>query len=306
MKKIIFSLSIAIVIGGIYVYTKVGNQHIPTNLQISPEISSYNTQIPSLEVENNEQGEEYIIINDEEIHKFKQFDSALKFAKINGYNEIYFQDKDTLIWKEDIVLKDRIILKVPHLLQYPELARGCEVTSLAMILNYYGYQVDKMELAEKVKKDNTPYLVDEEGKIHYGNPYDGFVGNIYSVKEMGYGVYHEPIADLAKEYVNQKVIDITGSEFKDVLSFVSRGNPIWIVTNATFKALEESSFDIWHTPTGIVKITKRMHSVVITGYDKEYVYVNDPLHSMANRKINKKEFQDAWEQMGNQAIVILE
>ncbi|RUQ24224.1 hypothetical protein ELQ35_21975 [Peribacillus cavernae] len=43
--------------------------------------------------------------------------------------------------------------------QYPELPRGCEVTSLAMLLHYYDVKVSKMELADKVKKDPTPSIL---------------------------------------------------------------------------------------------------------------------------------------------------
>ena len=63
---------------------------------------------------------------------------------------------------------------------------------------------------------------------------------------------------------------------------------------------------MWHTPTGIVKITYRLHSVVVTGVSDEIIYINDPLSTRKNRAVNKEQFKKAWEQMGNQAIAILE
>ena len=51
------------------------------------------------------------------------------------------------------ILKRKILLDVPTILQKPELPRGCEVTSLAMMLNYAGIEVNKMELAEKINKE---------------------------------------------------------------------------------------------------------------------------------------------------------
>lgn len=305
MKKIVISLMIGIIIGGIYACTQMVREAIPTNLQISSQKDSNNEIVNNEYLLKNRNQGNYMIIEDENTYRFEEFYQALKFIRLNEFNKIYFQDKKRLIWKNNTTLKDKVVLDIPHLQQYPELARGCEVTSLTMMLNYYGYKVDKMELAEKVKKDKTPYMVKKDGKIQYGNPYDGFVGDIYNINNNGYGVYHGPMTELAKEYAGEDVIDLTGIEFEDLLYFMDKEIPIWIVTNATFKELEENAFEIWHTPTGIVKITKRMHSVVITGYDKDYIYVNDPLYTRANRKLNKKDFKEAWEQMGRQAIVIM-
>ncbi|MGL6173197.1 MAG: C39 family peptidase [Cellulosilyticaceae bacterium] len=304
MKKSLFSL-LLILIGGLYGYTKWVNQDIPTNLSITTEKKRESRDEIKREKEL-ETKEFYYVTGDKQSYYFESFDKAYKYANTHQYKEIYFKYNNTLIWKKDKALKEKVLLKVPHYLQYPELARGCEVTSLAMLLNYYGYEVDKMRLAEEIKKDNTPYYKGNDGKIFYGNPYEGFVGDIYDINKKGYGVYHGPVASLARQYAGGKIVDLTGAEFIDVLKLVEQGYPVWVVINGAFKSLEEDAFEIWHTPTGLVKITKRMHAVVITGYDKDYIYINDPLYQKPNRKLNKREFKLAWEQMGNQAIIILE
>jgi uncharacterized protein YvpB len=194
-----------------------------------------------------------------------------------------------------------LITGVPLIMQKPELDRGCEVTSLAMLLQHAGVEVGKMELAEKIKKVHTPYKK-QNGIIYYGNPYEGFVGDIYTFENMGYGVYHGPVADLAEEYLPGKIVDMTGNTFEDVLGKVEKGKPVWIIINADFKALPKNEFRTWNTPTGQIQITWKEHSVVITGFDKENVYFNDPLHNKKNRKMPLKDFQAAWEQMGSQAI----
>jgi uncharacterized protein YvpB len=127
---------------------------------------------------------------------------------------------------------------------------------------------------------------------------------MYSLRRNGYGVYHGPIYELAHDYFEEAALDLTGLDFTDILWFVSNGNPVWFVSNSTYAPLGEDSFEIWHTPTGIVKITKRMHAAVITGYDEKYVYINDPLRTPANLKRDRENFKDAWEQMGSQAVVI--
>jgi uncharacterized protein YvpB len=199
------------------------------------------------------------------------------------------------------VNKFTLVKNVPLLQQKPELDRGCEVTSLAMVLQHAGVDVDKMELAERIRKVYTPYKNDN-GVYYYGNPNDGFVGDIYTFNKMGYGVYHKPVADLAEEYLPGRIVDMSGSSFKDLLVKVKKGKPVWIITNADFKALPKSEFHTWNTPTGQVEITWKEHSVVITGFDKQNVYFNDPLYHKKNRKMPLKNFKAAWEQMGSQAI----
>ncbi|MBY6037118.1 C39 family peptidase [Fictibacillus nanhaiensis] len=196
----------------------------------------------------------------------------------------------------------RILIKeVPHIQQKPELDRGCEVTSLAMLLQHAGVDVGKMELAKKIKKVDTPYRK-INGKYYYGNPNDGFVGDIYTFDNMGYGVYHEPIANLAENYLPGRINDISGSSFEDVLKEVKSGKPVWIIINSDFKTLPESEFRTWNTPTGQVQITWKEHSVVVTGFDENNVYFNDPLYHVKNRKLPLENFKEAWKQMGSQAI----
>ncbi|KAB3529988.1 hypothetical protein F8154_14275 [Alkaliphilus pronyensis] len=211
------------------------------------------------------------------------------------------QQEKTAIIKE---LSDSTILKVPLVLQYPELPRGCEVTSLAMLLQYAGVDVDKMTLAREVKKDPTAYQI-RNGKVYFGNPYNGFVGDMYTMKNPGLGVYYGPILELAEAYMGDRIVNLTGGSFDDIYYFLNQEIPVWIITNARYRKLTNEYFQTWQTPTGPVKITYRMHSVLITGYDENYIYFNDPLVNNQNRKVNKEDFEEAWIQMGRQAITYL-
>ncbi|MGG5252618.1 C39 family peptidase [Neobacillus sp. SM06] len=200
-----------------------------------------------------------------------------------------------------VKIKDRVLLNAPAVSQFPELPRGCEVTSLAMMLNQAGIQTNKMELAEKIKKDPTPLKIDN-GQIFYGNPNDGFVGNMYDLNQAGFGVYHKPIAELANSFLPGKIKDLTGASFEELTTHLSDGRSVWVIINTSFKKLDDNQFQTWDTPTGKVKITYKEHSVLLTGYDKQFVYFNDPLSGEKNKKAPLKEFADAWVQMGSQAI----
>lgn len=239
------------------------------------------------------------------INDYNSFSDAVFFAKEKEKPIIYYKNNKNVIWSDSMSIRKKVLLDIPVILQNPELPRGCEVTSLAMLLNYAGIEVDKNELAGKIKKDKTP-LYQKEERIYFGNPNDGFVGDMYSLNNPGYGVYNGPIEELMKEYLPNQTINLTGCEFEDLFYFISRGSPVWVITNSTYKILDESEFDIWMTPTGPVEITFSLHAVLITGYDENNIYINDPLYVKQNIKVNKDTFINAWNQMGRQAISYIE
>ena len=210
----------------------------------------------------------------------------LTFFNIQSGKEAEFSNND-----EKVILPN-----VPLIQQLPELDRGCEVTSLAMLLQYAGVSVDKMQLASEIKKVN---FLDDGVR---GNPNEGFVGNIYTFSESGYGVYHEPLFQLAKKYLPNKAVDLTGKSIEGMYKSVKSGQPVVMITNATFAPLDEDEFTTWETNSGDVSITYNEHCVVLVGYDKEFVYIRDPLSESLDVKVPRDSFEEAWMQMGSQAI----
>ena len=205
---------------------------------------------------------------------------------------------------EVIPIKSQVLLHAPIIWQMPELPRGCEVTSLAMLLQYQDVQVDKLTLAREVKKNPAEYRLNN-GKIYFGDPNEGFVGNMYTYTQPGLGVYHKPIAELAELYLPGKIKDLTGADFQELKIHLSDNRPVWIITNTEYKRLDDSFFQTWHTPNGEVKVTTKEHSVLVTGYDKSSIFFNDPLTGEKNKKAPIKDFVEAWVQMGRQAITYL-
>ncbi|PEP25533.1 hypothetical protein CN580_08960 [Bacillus wiedmannii] len=210
----------------------------------------------------------------------------LTFFNIQSGEEADFSNND-----EKVILSN-----VPLIQQLPELDRGCEVTSLAMMLQYAGITVDKMQLANEIKK------VDFMNDGVRGNPNEGFVGNIYTFSESGYGVYHGPLFQLAKKYLPNKAVDLTGKSIEELYKSVKSGQPVVMITNAIFAPLDEDEFTTWETNSGDVSITYNEHCVVLIGYDEEFVYIRDPLEDSLDVKVPRGKFEKAWMQMGSQAI----
>ncbi|MGL4818569.1 MAG: C39 family peptidase [Bacilli bacterium] len=197
-----------------------------------------------------------------------------------------------------------VTLNVPHIRQLPELPRGCEVTSLAMMLQEAGIRVTKMELANAIAKDKTPYLAKADG-IHWGNPHEGFVGSMADATKPGYGVYIEPLIALAEEYIPNRVVNFTGQQPERILKHVSNGRPVLVITNTTFAPLSASEWFTVQTNDGPIPFTMKMHAVVITGYEPGWIIVNDPLSKTREQRIPANNFWLAWEEMGSQALSYL-
>ncbi len=226
-----------------------------------------------------------------------------KFGKLDLTvlaNYLLNEEVNEEVWSV-VKIKDSVLIDAPVIEQLPELPRGCEVTSLAMLLEHAGVKADKMELAKEIKKDQTPFKY-ENGKVYFGNPYDGFVGDMYSYDHPGLGVYHGPVRELAEQYLPGKILDLTGAEFDVLKTALSSGHPVWVIINTAYKKLPEDYFQTWHTPSGTIQITYKEHSVLVTGYDDQYIYFNDPLTGIKNKKAPVRDFKEAWEQMGSQAI----
>ncbi len=223
---------------------------------------------------------------------------VISFGVLIDFGKVPIEETVVATPVQEISLTEEIILNVPLIKQMdaPKLYNGCEVTSLAMLLNFWGIGVTKNELAEKIPRVPLQY-----GDGKNGNPNIGFVGNMED--GPGLGVYNGPIFQLAQTYLNNglKAENLTNYPFESILEKVGQGLPVWVITTTNLSPV--STIQAWSTPEGSVEVTYNMHSVVITGYDKENIYINNP-YGTNNQKVNREQFIEAWQQMGSQAIVI--
>ncbi|MDB6250774.1 C39 family peptidase [Lactobacillus amylovorus] len=201
---------------------------------------------------------------------------------------------DEIDW---MTMKQEQKLNVPLENQMPDLPNGCEVTSLSMLMNYYGIKVSKNELAETIQHVDSF----TDGGKYRGNPHQGFVGHM-TIANAGWCVYNEPLYNVARKYTSH-IENITGSDFLSLIKLVSNGHPVMIITTTTFNKV--NNMQTWNTNTGKVNVTPSSHACVITGYSKpkKVVYVNNP-YGYKNQPVNWKNLQASYNQQGRQALYI--
>ncbi|MED1858611.1 C39 family peptidase [Brevibacillus reuszeri] len=240
---------------------------------------------------------------------FDDLKEAILHAKQASHTmSIRLTKEDRTLWSNEDQKKEArklTIVDAPYYSQLPELPRGCEVTTLAMLLGVNGFSVDKMVLAREIVRDPTPLSYDSEQNMRWGNPYKGFVGDMYDAKKPGFGVFHKPIEELARKYAGQQVMNLTDLDFSDITSIVGQGIPVWVIVTSTF-AQDNSRSVKWLTADGPIQTTRNEHSVLLTGFDGTYVYFHDPLRQAgkgSRRAVST--FEQGWNQMGKQAITII-
>ncbi|WP_340673739.1 C39 family peptidase [Brevibacillus agri] len=193
----------------------------------------------------------------------------------------------------------KMMLDVPIISQKPELHNGCEVTSLAMLLQHAGQNVDKRVLAEQVPKDPEP-LVKEQGDIkEWGDPNIGFVGDMTGVRK-GFAVYNKPLEKLLRRYMGERTVNLTGASYQALLDQVAAGRPVVIWATGDFQLPTE--WESWYKDGKKVVAPFDEHAVLLVGYDETYAYVNDPLTGAKQQKVAHKALESSWTALGKQAI----
>ena len=198
-------------------------------------------------------------------------------------------------------------LDVKNILQTPELPNGCEITSLTILLNHLGFDVDKLTMSDKLLDKVVPYTDANPYKENAGNPRD-------AVKS--YGCYAPVIYNTAVKYFSNIVPaagdmtvyspkDLTGSQPRELYRMISEGNPIVVWTTRQ----PDTAPDIlrsWTAPDGThINWKHPSHTVVLIGYDygAGTVTICDPLYE-GTTKISMGLFELRYRQMGSQAVAV--
>ena len=156
--------------------------------------------------------------------------------------------------------------KVIH--QHPELPTGCEITSLTMTLNYYGFDVDKLYMADY-------YL--PKGDIGTVNFWYSFVGNPRTY--YSYGCYAPCIVKAANDYLGDhgsglRARSIIGQPLVSLFQYIDQGIPVIIW--GTMNCVQGYYSTTWEIDGETITWYACEHCLVLIGYDDTYVYLADP------------------------------
>lgn len=190
------------------------------------------------------------------------------------------------------------ITEVPSINQHPELPTGCEATALTIMLQYYGKNVSKTEVANNMTRVSLPYY--QNGKKVGPHPSEGFIGNPYS--KHSYGVFVEPMIRVAEKYFPGRVENLTGLSLNEVLKIVAEGRPVMVWVTIGMKNV--SYTQSWYNKDGkLFKWPNNEHAMIIIGYDSNYIYLSDP-YTGKEQKYKRDVVQNRFKSLGTQALTI--
>jgi len=203
------------------------------------------------------------------------------------------------------VQAESVRLDVPYIDQREKYPTGCESVSAVMALRYAGVEMTVEEwLDHHLPRGKGPLM--ENGVYTGANPWNAFPGDPYSAD--GWGCFAPVIARAA-----ETALAGTGYRLKPMYGlsvetlcrlFVARGVPV--IFWATLDMAEGRSCKPWQMDDGSGEYTwtEPMHCLLLTGFDEENLYFNDPMRGK-DTAYPWESVRKAYRTMHSQAAVVL-
>lgn len=182
-------------------------------------------------------------------------------------------------------------------MQEPELPTGCEITALTQTMNYYGFDIDKVDLCDIFMP------IDYNG---YYTMNEAYLGDPHATN--GFGCNAPVIVNTANDYFEYigsdwYAMDITEVSLDEIFYCIAQDIPVIVWTTidqretiAEYQFVLGCGEDFWFNPF--------QHCVTIYGYDYDRNIVNiaDPL--VGNTEYDMERFRRIYDIMGSQAVII--
>ncbi|PYF01857.1 C39 family peptidase [Ureibacillus chungkukjangi] len=195
-------------------------------------------------------------------------------------------------------------IEVPTVMQNPELPNGCEITSLTAVLNYYGLQVTKTDMADNyLPQQNFRF---EEGIQFGADPNVAYTGSPYEKRATSY-VFAAPIVKAAKSVISDnnlslQVTNASGQSPHEILNLVKQGVPVVMWVTLDLSEPRKNSGWIIDGTDQYHEMYQNLHAVVLMGYSENKVTIMDPLKGKVEH--DKQDFLTSYEELGKQAVAI--
>ena len=200
-------------------------------------------------------------------------------------------------------------MNIPYVSQLPKYPTGCEAASCCMLLKYYGFSINIDQMVNIIPRKN---LYKKNGKTYGPDINEMFVGDpryTYTSSTPGYGVFSPAVTKALQKAIDErgggyKAVKISGCSFDELLEYISDGSPaiVW----ATYKMQQPTKVNSWYIESSgkYFEYPRGTHVMILSGYSSSTVTTVDP-YDNGVLVFDKNTFEDRWELLGKQAIVLV-
>lgn len=167
---------------------------------------------------------------------------------------------------------------------------SCETRSAVDVAAFWGVNFTENEFLKVLPKSK--------------NPNDGFVGSVDDpwgyIPPASYGVHAAPIAKTLKK-MGLKTRKFSNANANDLKEEIAAGKPVivWVIGQMWPGTPRDYSPSKGETVT----VAYHEHTMILTGYNKDYVQVIDS-YSGITQSYSWKTFLKSWAVLGNMAVVV--
>jgi uncharacterized protein YvpB len=187
---------------------------------------------------------------------------------------------------------------IPTRVVKQQLRNDCEATALQMLLAGVGTRAPQLAVQRRLPRNGPPDPVERGDRTVWGDPALGFVGRPNGGGTAGgFGVYHGPIAYVARTY-GVALHNLTAAPVATIVARVLSGHAVmaWV-------GLSDGPYAHWFSPADkAINVNFGEHAVVITGIERSgTLSIADPLTGTA-LQWSRAEFAAKWHRLGRQAL----
>lgn len=201
----------------------------------------------------------------------------------------------------------KTLIPVPVINQFPELPTGCEITSAAALLNYIGYDVEKVQLQEQYLPSSASFYT-ANGSRMGPDPAKFFIGD---PKGKGLGCFSTVIVESLNRFLLDQgsqsyAVNVVNADSKTLEILLDNGIPVEVWASRGMKPFVYTAGNEWvlETTGERFRWPSNSHVLVLVGYDKENYYFADCDNKSGIQAYEKSLFLKRWESAGQQAVLI--
>lgn len=234
-----------------------------------------------------------------------QYNELINISEIEGVDVAAQHANELIGSKHFIVQTNEHIIDVPYISQVGILPNGCEAVSATMLLHYNNFNIEPVDFVDKYLEQGEVYV---KWGCRYGpNPKIQYAGDPKS-KKGGWGCFAPVIIKALNKYLDGKMYakNLTGLTLDEIVQqYISADIPVavWVTQNMEkiTSLYQWQSYD--KSETFLYPV--REHCMVLTGFDDEYYYFNDPLNEAQAVKFKKEVASASYNSLGKQAVAII-